>query len=387
MAEEDFYIVLPSNSCPLIHPDNHASKYIVTFQDIINLKFTDGWKVAVTEVDYNFIFRTLDTSHGIKYRAKGHFELPVNFDIHFDYDLGEQGLKIDFPKDFAPKSLYGSYDTYESLQYTFEEKLVDYGKGSVSNARYLIFYNKKQRFKLTLGNPDVSGFTGANHSVYNSHYDDHWGHMVKFERGFVFTIKSFLVRATVTFITEHFDLSKQITVPETQRFTDNDKLLNYIEQLTKGTLFEELRYNDKGFLTLVPRNEIAELEFLHGLNKVLGFTKTKIKVESGSLTATSLPRLNRGIKNMLVYASVAAPIQVGNVRAPLLKHILLPAEIEKNELTGHRNLTLQNPMYVPVSQTTVGHIEINIRSDSGEFIPFIEGSITTLVLHFKKFAK
>jgi hypothetical protein len=39
---------------------------------------------------------------------------------------------------------------------------------------------------------------------------------------------------------------------------------------------------------------------------------------------------------------------------------------------------------LPISNTTINTIEINIRDDSGRVIPFDEGSVTSLTLHFKQ---
>ena len=51
---KDFYIILPSNSCPLIFPDNEASKFNVEFQNPIYL---DGeWEVAL--MDFTFVYNT-----------------------------------------------------------------------------------------------------------------------------------------------------------------------------------------------------------------------------------------------------------------------------------------------------------------------------------------
>jgi hypothetical protein len=60
--KNDFYMILPSNSCPLTKPDNNAGKYIVDFQTPINL---DGeWQVGLTE--FTFIYNPITITKGTK---------------------------------------------------------------------------------------------------------------------------------------------------------------------------------------------------------------------------------------------------------------------------------------------------------------------------------
>jgi len=86
---------------------------------------------------------------------------------------------------------------------------------------------------------------------------------------------------------------------------------------------------------------------------------------------------------MYIYASICAPIQVGNVRAPLLKTIWIKPS-RRFALNEIKHLDFENPMYVPVSGSNFNSIEINIRLDSGELVPFNYGSVTSLTLHFKR---
>lgn len=372
---DDFYIVMPSNSCPTVHPDNHASKFHVTFSEMIQLRDSHKWAVALTEVDYNFIFLTLDRGHGIKYVANGNFELSVDFNMHYDINgQGPNGFSMNFPQNFAPSPRYGDIDTYEPLQYSF-----------VEGSKKLVFYNNK-RFKMHIGNVKDAALMGMRQGIYESKYHEYWGHCVHFESSFIFNEQSFSVPVTVTFYTGPFEVIKEVSFSKSKRFTTADQLLKHLSKYMKGVIFEEVSINYKGRLELKPYPEIQQLEFLNDLNTILGFLEIKVSLpgDSHPIRATYPPQLNRGIKNLLIYTSVAAPIHVGDIRAPLLKHISLPTQIETNELAGYRHITVYNPMYVPVSQAFINSIEVNIRSDSGHLIPFIPGSITTLVLHFKK---
>ena len=49
-----------------------------------------------------------------------------------------------------------------------------------------------------------------------------------------------------------------------------------------------------------------------------------------------------------------------------------------------RQLNILNPMYIPLATTSFNSIHINLRNDAGQFVSFPKGSVTTVILHFKK---
>ena len=53
-SKVNFYTILPSNSCPLIHPDNQASKFMVNLQNPISLN--GDWEVTLQ--DFTFVYNT-----------------------------------------------------------------------------------------------------------------------------------------------------------------------------------------------------------------------------------------------------------------------------------------------------------------------------------------
>lgn len=76
-----FYIVLPSNSCPRTRPDNNASKYLVDYENAINLK-DDRWEVAMTEFVFNFCPQTIRKGSKIKYKIKEVQEIEDRFQLN-----------------------------------------------------------------------------------------------------------------------------------------------------------------------------------------------------------------------------------------------------------------------------------------------------------------
>ena len=154
------------------------------------------------------------------------------------------------------------------------------------------------------------------------------------------------------------------------------------------SVFKKVSKEKDGKMKMVPRDEIASMDFLNGLNIVLGFQKRKytISYETYYLLTENQPYLRHGINNIYVYSSICQPIRVGEVCVPLLKSIWLDtSSLNQSNVFGEmRNVVIKNPMYIPLSSTSINTIEVNIRSDSGHLLPFVAGSVTSLTLHFKR---
>ena len=152
-------------------------------------------------------------------------------------------------------------------------------------------------------------------------------------------------------------------------------------------VFKKASLAKDGKLYIVPRDEIAGMDFLNGLNIVLGFQKRRYTTtpETHYLQAESVPYLRHGINNIYVYSSICQPVRVGEVCVPLLKSVWLDTSSVRSNVFGEvRHVVVKNPMYLPLSSTSINSIEVNIRSDSGHLIPFVEGSTSVLTLHFKR---
>ena len=143
-------------------------------------------------------------------------------------------------------------------------------------------------------------------------------------------------------------------------------------------------YHGKLVMHIQPK--IVVIKLLNGLNIALGlrdrlYTIPKDRV----LRAERPPFLRYGINNMYIYSSVCRSIRVGETHVPLLKSLWLDNDDSRSRAFGEvRNIVVKNLMYIPLSSTSINTIEVNIRSDSGELVPFVAGSVTSLTLHFKR---
>ena len=73
--ENGFYVILPSNSDPDVHPDNAASNFRVNYQNPIRFDQPKEWKVAFAEMTYYHSPYTISKQQGFEYDAT--FDLRV----------------------------------------------------------------------------------------------------------------------------------------------------------------------------------------------------------------------------------------------------------------------------------------------------------------------
>jgi hypothetical protein len=390
----DFYVVLPSNACPEIHPDNDASKFFVTFNQCIDLNPSEKWKVALTEVNYNSVISTLDTNHGVEYSIEGPDQYILSVSVK--YDPQRQALDLYYPENWADlvttqrlQPLQTKWVTEKEKKKFIKKRKNDPNKKDENKdvptkdelLHYVMLFNEHTPFILEFY--DTGKFLGFPLNFIESVYVEGLGHATLATNPFnLHKLEEAIIK--VTYILEKIPLVKRFTVEEAVHFTKSEDLFEYLQKHLKGIVFEDIKLNENGHFMVKPMN-LVKIKFLQGLNLILGFIEDEVPCDREYFTASYKPYLNRGLKNILIYSSIAAPIHVGGVMAPLLKHITLEDEFEqRDEFAEQKHIDLINPMYIPVGQTTINTIEVNIRSDSGTFIPFTPGSITTLVLHFKK---
>jgi len=87
--------------------------------------------------------------------------------------------------------------------------------------------------------------------------------------------------------------------------------------------------------------------------------------------------INRGFSSIYVYCNVLEHIPIGDTKAPLLRIVHLSGKSGDNV---HK--IYEKPLYVPLQQKSFDSIEIDIRSDTGNPIPFEYGKVI-VTLHFR----
>jgi hypothetical protein len=94
--------------------------------------------------------------------------------------------------------------------------------------------------------------------------------------------------------------------------------------------------------------------------------------------AQYVSNLARGFHALYVYCNICKPQIVGDIYASLIRTVAV-----KGKRNEHVTISYNPPHYIPVGTREISEIEIDIRDDTGEKIPFNFGKVVCK-LHFKQ---
>ena len=117
------------------------------------------------------------------------------------------------------------------------------------------------------------------------------------------------------------------------------------------------------------------INFSEEMNDVLGLQNAKWHSRT---IGRYRHNLSRGFTSLYVYSSVCAPQIVGDTYAPLLRNVAI-----KGRRDEYLVKTYPEPHYVNVNTDQVDLIEMNIKDDTGEDVPFMSGKVICK-LHFRQ---
>ena len=126
------------------------------------------------------------------------------------------------------------------------------------------------------------------------------------------------------------------------------------------------------------------LELSLELQDILGFTRDTVLVnfEEGDgvyeIEAQSPCNLNKSFHAMYVYCNISKPQIVGDIYAPLLRTVAV-----KGKRNEHIAILYNSPHYIPFGIREISEIEIDIRDDTGNKVPFTSGKVVCK-LHFRQ---
>lgn len=375
----DHFVVLPSNSCAKVHPENTAGKFNVSWENPLELD-GQGWRVALIEMNYNYSPKTINTTFGVEYsKLTSHTITTGNFTFVWPDAKSSPYLEGDALKDYPPTR--PPFDIWKLPKFSIDRD----GK---------IMAECQFRFTISFSGVKYAAKMGFKKLPAESFYDNdrkRWTVVASDKPTISETIGEPLIKV------EHlvFDLTSQVYIVHRSfsfskaiYWTKCEDLGQYVSSNLQQ-IFTLFQYED-GRIQFKIRDDVSRIKLLNGFNFVLGFVKQDFDNSDGTnptWTAEHPPQLHRGISRLYIYASCCAPIRVGDVLVPLLRSVFVnddDDEKKKSDTFGKaKNYIVKQPMYVPVSNTAINTIEINIRDDSGRIIPFDEGSITSLTLHFR----
>ncbi len=348
---EDFYVVLPSNSCAEIHPDNSASNFTITWENPIELEHMKEWKVALTEMSYIYTHLSVDNTYGITY---------------YEYCNNKYNDVVTLKFDNLPNVFISNDDSHTFPKCQLEDRYLVF---THSNAFTLTFKNvefaksiglKKENKSLPAG-----GLTGSEHIL----------------RGTKILKKAPGDIANVKYDEYHITLDEKNIFFEKSYFWENsDKMVNHISKAW-ANIFHVITLTAENRIEVKLKKNIDAVKFRNGFNFVLGFDQDYLKYTTTGHIAANDPQLGLGMKELFIYTSVCKPIHVGNIMAPLITVFI---DTRRDYVEGaSRHLGVVNPMYLPVSATSIRSIEVNVRNETGQLILFPYGSVTNVTLHFK----
>ena len=114
--------------------------------------------------------------------------------------------------------------------------------------------------------------------------------------------------------------------------------------------------------------------FSDNIGYLLGFSPEEIV--SNSSTAERQVDLEYGFPDLFIYCDLIQSQYVGDALVPLLR--IVPVEGKVGERVSKSFLP---PQYLPVSRKQFETVEVNIKTDTGESVPFEFGRVL-LTLHF-----
>jgi hypothetical protein len=113
------------------------------------------------------------------------------------------------------------------------------------------------------------------------------------------------------------------------------------------------------------------------LAHILGFEKTKLGSGRQHI-GVSAADVNRAYTSLFVYCDLVQESIVGDTKAPLLR--TLNVEGQYGDIVQK---IYNNPIYVPLQKTHFDTVEINIKTENGQPVPFMSGK-AIVTLHFRR---
>ena len=132
-------------------------------------------------------------------------------------------------------------------------------------------------------------------------------------------------------------------------------------------------------VTLQFKANPLEVHMSEVISELLGLEGTKFTQTS---TSTQVVDINHGFCGLYVYCSVVEPQMVGDTASPLLRVVPIKHE-QIGRIVTH---TYDKIFYYPVATKHFSSVEVDIREDTGQPVPFQRGKLV-VTLHFRKIRK
>ena len=338
----NFYTILPSNSCPRIHPDNKASKFIVELDNPIYLN--GNWEVAL--MDFTFLYNT--------------------FQIY-----SEASVKIDTGKSITKDILI--FISNEDNRLICDDPDIE-----IVNGDDMIVIGNYHDYVIEFENLEVAKRFGFNKVK------------IDLNSGGIIPFKTFKNNKDIENV--HFKLTYSKGITSYLKF-ENDLYIKNLEELDEfmkyifKDVFKTFRLKQNELFHFSLQSHVKSITFDRVMTKTLGlnkntFTQTNLNYPHPEQIFTGIrnPKIISNPHQMFIYSNIVEPIIVGDTNVPLLKSVWLESYVDDQLV----QIIVKNPMYLPLATSCINNIEINIRNDNGDLIKFDPEAKTHLTLHFRK---
>lgn len=299
MRDDQFVMILPSNSSMRYFPHNTTSSFITELPQSLHLH--GEWEVALSEIQFPSTFYHI---------------LPEESEFRFADVDPNVGI---IPAAKRGKISYGIYNNIESLVSAINKACTTVGS------------------HIRLEIPEDYG------------------------RRVCFTLACSIDKCKQT---HYINLSDNLL-----------RILGYGKEIVEST-------RDRCYTLLTTIN--SKNETYTGLFLKLGDADAKGNRTTGYRSDEAYS-LARGIRDKLfVYCDICEPYITGDIQSPLLR--IVPVEVHgENYIYGASQVKQFSSLhYIPLRQTNFRRIEIDIKDELGERIPFQSGTLTA-TLHFRRF--
>lgn len=187
-------------------------------------------------------------------------------------------------------------------------------------------------------------------------------------------------------IAQEQDFNHVFDFPLTDGTYDMQSLLAEIREIfhqVSATEIATLEYNEQNRKVTLDLKDDLELTFSQNILNILGLRKREGEYYTRGVYAAaenSTADITGGFYAIYIYTNIVHTTLVGDTVAPILR--VVPLKESKGNFC-QISQSFQNIQFHPVVATQTDVIEINIRKDTGSFVPF-DGGKAIITLQFKK---
>lgn len=321
MENKDFYMTLPSNSSLQHFPANTLSSFKVLLPRRINLSSEYDWEMGLSEIQYPLSIGSLNQNDHVM------IGLSKNNRNDTDYDDDEQIPRTE------------SSDPFQNSHFQ-----IIHEKPTVTITSYI---DKKVEFFHYLLSPPTN--MSMPHEI-------------------VTYLNTFLNSRKI--LNKHL-LRKNMSPQKAFNiiYENGGKNRSSILEITLNSVFEGLSLMIPPSIARILGFPLNDQQFMY-----LPYPGRYVYVNQKLDISANRPPI------FFVYNNLVAPSLIGNYLAPNLRSVVLPRNNENDEKTKYVSTSFSPINYYPLAVKSFNIIETELRSQTGEKIPFDYG-VVNVILH------